>query len=62
LPNFFIQQIPLPVADEDRRMRAELAGASIERVTDGFAALPAGVGLGITINEDALEKYKERPA
>ena len=62
LPNFFIQQIPLPVADEDRRMRAELAGASVERVTDGFAALPAGVGLGITINEDALEKYKERPA
>lgn len=62
LPNFFIQQIPLPVADEDRRMRAELTGASVERVTDGFAALPAGVGLGITVNEDALEKYKERPA
>jgi len=62
LPNFFIQQIPLPVADEDRRMRAELAGASVERVTDGFAALPTGGGLGITINEDALEKYKERPA
>jgi galactonate dehydratase len=62
LPNFFIQQIPLPVADEDRRMRAELTGASIEKVTDGFAALPTGVGLGITVNEDALEKYKERPA
>ena len=62
LPNFFIQQIPLPAAEADRRMRAELAGVSVERVTDGFAALPTGAGLGITVNEDALEKYKERPA
>jgi len=62
LPNFFIQQIPLPLAEEDRRMRGELTGISVERVTDGFAALPTGVGLGITVNEDALEKYKERPA
>ena len=62
LPNFFIQQIPLPLAEEDRRMRAELTGASVERVTDGFATLPTGAGLGITVNEDALEKYKERPA
>jgi galactonate dehydratase len=62
LPNFFIQQIPVSVADEDRRMRVELTGVSVERVTDGFAALPTGVGLGITVNEDALEKYKERPA
>jgi len=62
LPNFFIQQIPLPAAEEDRRMRAELAGISVERVTAGFAGLPTGAGLGITVNEDALEKYKERPA
>jgi galactonate dehydratase len=62
LPNFFIQQIPLPVAEEDRRMRAELTGSSVERVTDGFAALPTGAGLGIAVNEDALERYKERPA
>ncbi|MCI0420322.1 MAG: hypothetical protein L0312_14040 [Acidobacteria bacterium] len=62
LPNFFIQQIPLPVAEADRKMRAELTGVSVERVTDGFAALPTGAGLGITVSEDALEKYKERPA
>jgi len=62
LPNFFIQQIPLPLAEADRRMRSELAGVSVERVTDGFAGLPTGTGLGITVNEDALEKYKERPA
>jgi galactonate dehydratase len=57
LPNFFIQHIPYPVAEEDRRMRAEIAGADLERVKDGFASLPAGPGLGLHIDEKALEKY-----
>lgn len=57
LPNFFIQHIPLPDAEEDLRMRTELAGASVERVRDGFAAIPTGPGLGITVNEAVLEKY-----
>jgi galactonate dehydratase len=60
LPNFFIQEIPLPSADEDQRMRADLAGSSLEKIQDGFARLPLGPGLGITVNEAALEKYKER--
>jgi galactonate dehydratase len=60
LPNFFIQEIPLPLADEDQRMRADLAGSSLEKIQDGFAALPPGPGLGITVNEAALEKYRER--
>ncbi len=59
LPNFFIQQIPLPEAEEDRRMRAEIAGAALETVKDGFAALPTGPGLGIAVNEEALKKYRE---
>jgi galactonate dehydratase len=54
LPNFFIQQIPLPAAAEDRRMRAALAGAAVETVKDGFVALPTGPGLGITVNESVL--------
>lgn len=58
LPNFFIQQIPLPAAGQDRLMRAEIAGAGLETVKDGFAALPSGPGLGITVNEAALERYK----
>ena len=62
LPNFFIQQIPLPEAEEDRRMRAEIAGASTVEVKEGFAALPTGPGLGITVSEAALDKYKERAA
>ena len=57
LPNFFIQHIPFPAAEEDRRMRAELAGATLEKINNGFAALPTAPGLGITVNEGALEKY-----
>jgi galactonate dehydratase len=60
LPNFVIQQIPLPEAAEDRRMRAELTGQPVETVRDGFAALPAGPGLGITVNEQTLQTYQER--
>ena len=57
LPNFFIQHLPMPAAAEDRAMRAEIAG-NIETVKDGFCALPTGPGLGIAVNEAALEKYR----
>lgn len=56
LPNFFAQQLPLPEADADRRFRAELAGASLENVTDGYLSLPAGAGLGLKINASLLRK------
>ncbi len=59
IPNFFIQQIPLPAAEDDRRMRAAIAGAAIESVKDGFAALPTGPGLGIQVDEAALARYQE---
>jgi galactonate dehydratase len=60
LPNFFIQQVPYSIAEEDRRMRARLAGESLETVKDGFLQLPHGPGLGITVNEAALSEYRER--
>ncbi len=60
IPNFFIQQFPLPEAQADRRMRAELTNPSVEVVQDGFASLPHGPGLGIDVSENALEKYKDR--
>ena len=59
LPNFFVQQIPRPAAEADRRMRAELAGVAAERVEDGYAILPTGPGLGISVNEEALKKYRD---
>jgi len=62
LPNFFIQEIPYPDDEADIKMRAELVGTSVETVEDGFARIPAGEGLGITVNEAALEKYWESSA
>ena len=56
IPNFFIQQIPLPDAEEDLLMRKELTSLS-EIATEGFMELPKAPGLGITINEKAIEKY-----
>lgn len=62
LPNFFIQQVPLPASEAVRQMRAELTSGSIETPKDGFLSLPAGPGLGITLNERAREKYQESAA
>jgi galactonate dehydratase len=62
LPNFFIQHVPVPAAEQDRRMRSEMAGADIEAVRDGFLALPKTPGLGVEINEASLDKYKDRTA
>lgn len=59
LPNFFIQTIPVPADERDRKMRAELVLDPIEIVRDGYLSLPSKPGLGITVNEAALEKYKE---
>ena len=61
LPNFFIQHIPCPIDERDRHMRLG-TGISTRSRHDGFAALPTGRGLGIEVNETALEKYKETAA
>jgi galactonate dehydratase len=58
LANFYIQQIPYPQAEADRKMRDEIAGP-IEKITDGFAALPVGPGLGIKVNAAAVQRGKE---
>jgi galactonate dehydratase len=57
VPNFFIQHVPLPQDPKDREMRAAIASAGIETPHDGFLQLPTGPGLGIEVNEAALEKY-----
>ena len=58
IPNFFLQEVPFPAADADRRMRAELVSPAIESPRDGFLPLPTGPGLGITLNMDAVRKYR----
>ena len=62
LPNFFIQSVPWPQDERDRRMRADLVAEPVETVRDGFLSLPTAPGLGITVNESALERYKEAAA
>lgn len=59
LPNFFIRSVPAPQDERDRKMRAEVVSEPIETVRDGCLSLPTAPGLGITVNESALEKYKE---
>jgi galactonate dehydratase len=58
IPNFFVQHVPIPLAAEDRAMRAALCTPNPETGRDGFLNLPPGPGLGITIHESALEKYR----
>jgi len=62
IPNFFIQEIPHTPSGKDRSMRAEIAGLDLESPSGGFLTLPATPGLGISVNESALEKYRERAA
>ena len=58
IPNFFIQEVPLPADRRDASMRRELVAAEIEKVTDGFLPIPDGPGLGVTPNLDALQRYR----
>ncbi len=57
IPNFFIQHVPRPDDAADREMRAAMVSAGLETPRDGFLELPRSPGLGIEVNEAALEKY-----
>jgi len=57
IPNFFIQHVPLPEAGADLTMRREIVSPSLEAAGGGFLELTKTPGLGITVNESALEKY-----
>ena len=57
VPNFFIQHVPRPEDAADREMRASIVSAGLETARDGFLELPQGPGLGIDVNQAALEKY-----
>jgi galactonate dehydratase len=59
LPNSYIQEAPIPAADRDAAMRAELTSGNCEVAEKGFAALLNRPGLGIDVNERALDTYSE---
>ena len=57
-PNFVLLEVPFPSDPADRKMRQDLAGAALEQPADGFLNLPGGPGLGIEIDEAAIEQYE----
>jgi galactonate dehydratase len=57
IPNFFIQHVPRPTASEDRAMRRAIVSPELESGQDGFLTVTNAPGLGITVDEAALEKH-----
>ena len=57
IPNFVIQEVPF-VSGRDRGMRDSLVGGAVESPVDGFFRLPAGPGLGITVDAAVLKQYR----
>ncbi len=57
IPNFVIQEVPFTTEESEWRIWEAIAGQSMPRVVDGFFELPAGPGLGIEIDEAALQEY-----
>jgi galactonate dehydratase len=61
LPNFFIQQVPYPAAEEDRRMRARLVPALPRNVRTDSRNCRRDL-IGNSVNDAALAEYREREA
>ena len=59
LTNSFIQEVPMPAADRDAAMRAELTSGNREVADKGFSALINRPGLGFEVNDKALDQYSE---
>jgi galactonate dehydratase len=59
LSNFYAQEVPVPATARDRAMRTEILGGTAERAQDGFASLVNQPGLGVRLDEQALNKYSE---
>lgn len=59
ISNFYVQEAPIPASARDRAMRAEILGGTVERAQDGFAPLVNQPGLGVRLDEQALNRYSE---
>jgi galactonate dehydratase len=56
LPNSFAQETPFPADGADREIRAAISGWD-ERPLDGFFPLSGKPGLGLEVDEDALDAH-----
>jgi galactonate dehydratase len=59
LANSYAVDVPVPAADRDAAMRAELTSGNKEVAENGFAALMNSPGLGFEVNRKALDAYSE---
>lgn len=59
LPNSFIQDVPIPAAERDAQMRAEITSGDQEAAENGFLRLINRPGLGFEVNVKALDAYSE---
>jgi galactonate dehydratase len=57
LPNSFIQETPFSFDETDRRMRRDIAGGWDESPEEGWFKLLDGHGLGLAVDEAAIQKY-----
>ena len=57
VPNFVVQEVDFTVGEDELRMSKAIAGNSLPRVVEGFFEVPAGPGLGVSVDEDALRSY-----
>jgi galactonate dehydratase len=59
LPNSYAQEAPVPAADRDAAMRSEITSGNREIAENGFAVLVNRPGIGVDVNESALDRYSE---
>ena len=57
IPNFVVQEVAFSTDEAERRMHVAIAGESVPQLVDGFFTLPTGPGLGLEIDEAALQEY-----
>ncbi|MYB54255.1 MAG: hypothetical protein F4X77_18960 [Acidobacteriia bacterium] len=57
IPNFVVQEVAFSTDAAERRMHTAIAGDSVPQVVNGFFELPTGPGLGLEIDEAALQEY-----
>jgi L-alanine-DL-glutamate epimerase-like enolase superfamily enzyme len=58
IPNALIAEY---VVEEGTTLRDALTKEKIRATADGYLEIPQEPGLGITLNEDALERYAVKP-
>lgn len=56
-PNFVVQEVAFSTDGEEGKVAEEIAGGWLPALTDGFFELPTGPGLGLEVDEDALEMH-----